>query len=129
MNLEAVNTYEGTHDVHALILGRAQTGLRAFTGAWKPGPSREREARRASPWSGLANWPPAADCVDHRHRNGHWFLHRRDGCSLAPGLFHAFKVDVADQAVAARFGVVLHSVNADINDDGAGHAAVTVLRA
>ncbi len=30
MNLEAVNTYEGTHDVHALILGRAQTGLVAF---------------------------------------------------------------------------------------------------
>ncbi|KXI30241.1 acyl-CoA dehydrogenase [Paraglaciecola hydrolytica] len=30
MNLEAVNTYEGTHDVHALILGRAQTGLPAF---------------------------------------------------------------------------------------------------
>ncbi len=30
MNLEAVNTYEGTHDVHALILGRAQTGLNAF---------------------------------------------------------------------------------------------------
>jgi glutaryl-CoA dehydrogenase len=30
MNLEAVNTYEGTHDVHALILGRAQTGLAAF---------------------------------------------------------------------------------------------------
>ena len=33
MNLEAVNTYEGTHDVHALILGRAQTGIQAFTGA------------------------------------------------------------------------------------------------
>ena len=32
LNLEAVNTYEGTHDVHALILGRAQTGLQAFTG-------------------------------------------------------------------------------------------------
>ena len=32
MNLETVNTYEGTHDVHALILGRAQTGLQAFTG-------------------------------------------------------------------------------------------------
>lgn len=32
MNLEAVNTYEGTHDVHALILGRAQTGLQAFSG-------------------------------------------------------------------------------------------------
>jgi glutaryl-CoA dehydrogenase len=30
MNLEAVNTYEGTHDVHALILGRAQTNLQAF---------------------------------------------------------------------------------------------------
>jgi len=30
MNLEAVNTYEGTHDVHALILGRAQTGFQAF---------------------------------------------------------------------------------------------------
>ena len=33
MNLESVNTYEGTHDVHALILGRAITGLQAFTGA------------------------------------------------------------------------------------------------
>jgi glutaryl-CoA dehydrogenase len=31
LNLEAVNTYEGTHDVHALILGRAQTGIQAFT--------------------------------------------------------------------------------------------------
>ena len=33
LNLEAVNTYEGTHDVHALILGRAMTGIQAFTGA------------------------------------------------------------------------------------------------
>lgn len=32
-NLETVNTYEGTHDIHALILGRAQTGIQAFTGA------------------------------------------------------------------------------------------------
>ncbi len=32
MNLEAVNTYEGTHDIHALILGRAQTGIQAFSG-------------------------------------------------------------------------------------------------
>ena len=32
MNLETVNTYEGTHDIHALILGRAQTGLQAFSG-------------------------------------------------------------------------------------------------
>ena len=29
-NLETVNTYEGTHDIHALILGRAQTGIQAF---------------------------------------------------------------------------------------------------
>ena len=32
MNLETVNTYEGTHDIHALILGRAQTGIAAFAG-------------------------------------------------------------------------------------------------
>ncbi len=32
MNLESVNTYEGTHDIHALILGRAQTGIQSFTG-------------------------------------------------------------------------------------------------
>jgi glutaryl-CoA dehydrogenase len=31
LNLEAVNTYEGTHDIHALILGRAQTGVQAFS--------------------------------------------------------------------------------------------------
>ncbi|MCB2107546.1 MAG: acyl-CoA dehydrogenase, partial [Rhodobacteraceae bacterium] len=31
LNLESVNTYEGTHDVHALILGRAQTGIQAFS--------------------------------------------------------------------------------------------------
>jgi alkylation response protein AidB-like acyl-CoA dehydrogenase len=30
VNLEVVNTYEGTHDVHALILGRAITGISAF---------------------------------------------------------------------------------------------------
>jgi glutaryl-CoA dehydrogenase len=30
LNLEAVNTYEGTHDIHALVLGRAQTGISAF---------------------------------------------------------------------------------------------------
>ncbi|RMF05089.1 MAG: acyl-CoA dehydrogenase, partial [Alphaproteobacteria bacterium] len=30
MNLETVNTYEGTHDIHALVLGRAQTGIQAF---------------------------------------------------------------------------------------------------
>jgi glutaryl-CoA dehydrogenase len=31
LNLETVNTYEGTHDIHALILGRSQTGIQAFT--------------------------------------------------------------------------------------------------
>ena len=31
LNLEVVNTYEGTSDVHALILGRAQTGIQAFS--------------------------------------------------------------------------------------------------
>ena len=31
VNLEVVNTYEGTHDIHALILGRAQTGIQAFS--------------------------------------------------------------------------------------------------
>ena len=31
VNLEVVNTYEGTHDIHALILGRAQTGISAFS--------------------------------------------------------------------------------------------------
>ncbi|XP_059082332.1 glutaryl-CoA dehydrogenase, mitochondrial-like [Tigriopus californicus] len=36
MNLEAVNTYEGTHDIHALIVGRGITGLEAFTGKYEP---------------------------------------------------------------------------------------------
>jgi glutaryl-CoA dehydrogenase len=31
MNLEVVNTLEGTRDIHALVLGRAQTGIQAFT--------------------------------------------------------------------------------------------------
>jgi glutaryl-CoA dehydrogenase len=31
VNLETVNTYEGTHDIHALVLGRAQTGISAFS--------------------------------------------------------------------------------------------------
>ncbi len=35
-NLEVVNTYEGTQDIHALILGRAQTGIQAFTAPGKP---------------------------------------------------------------------------------------------
>jgi glutaryl-CoA dehydrogenase len=32
MNMETINTLEGTHDIHTLILGRAQTGIQAFTG-------------------------------------------------------------------------------------------------
>jgi len=31
LNMETVNTLEGTHDIHALVLGRAQTGISAFT--------------------------------------------------------------------------------------------------
>jgi glutaryl-CoA dehydrogenase len=41
MNLEAVNTYEGTHDIHALILGRWQTGLQAFQAEAQPTPIRQ----------------------------------------------------------------------------------------
>ena len=37
-NLETVNTYEGTHDVHALILGRAITGIAGFLGAQRGRP-------------------------------------------------------------------------------------------
>jgi glutaryl-CoA dehydrogenase len=43
MNLEAVNTYEGTHDIHALILGRWQTGLQAFA-AEAPAPAIKQAA-------------------------------------------------------------------------------------
>jgi glutaryl-CoA dehydrogenase len=41
MNLEAVNTYEGTHDIHALILGRWQTGLQAFQAEAQATPVRQ----------------------------------------------------------------------------------------
>src|SRR5271157_5191490 len=49
-NLETVNTYEGTHDIHALILGRAQTGLQALVGGWcRPGAHSEPPPPR---WGG-----------------------------------------------------------------------------
>ncbi len=44
MNLEAVNTYEGTHDIHALILGRWQTGLQAFQADAAVAPERKAAA-------------------------------------------------------------------------------------
>lgn len=44
MNLEAVNTYEGTHDVHALIIGRAITGIQSFI----PGESWRLKEKRAA---------------------------------------------------------------------------------
>ena len=50
MNLETVNTYEGTHDIHALILGRAQTGLRLFLVA----ASAQRSAQGATHTGGLS---------------------------------------------------------------------------
>jgi hypothetical protein len=45
VNLEVVNTYEGTHDIHALILGRAITGIQAF--------NDERPRYAPSPWQGV----------------------------------------------------------------------------
>ena len=48
VNLETVNTYEGTHDVHALILGRAQTGLQAFF--WSQTPVTAGRRRDRGPW-------------------------------------------------------------------------------
>ncbi|KAM8793907.1 adhesion G protein-coupled receptor L1-like [Eudromia elegans] len=51
LNLEAVNTYEGTHDIHALILGRAITGIQAFSA--DKAPRRERSKPSAPP-------PPAS---------------------------------------------------------------------
>ena len=44
MNLEAVNTYEGTHDIHALILGRWQTGLQAFQADAAVAPAAHKQA-------------------------------------------------------------------------------------
>ena len=51
VNLETVNTYEGTHDVHALILGRAQTGIQAFSAEHVADGHRSRGKTRASPTS------------------------------------------------------------------------------
>ena len=56
VNLEAVNTYEGTHDVHALILGRAMTGIQAFTA----GPERALPPPATSRSSSPARWRPAS---------------------------------------------------------------------
>jgi len=44
-NLETVNTYEGAHDVHALILGRAQTGMQAFLLMEKTGSALDKQAQ------------------------------------------------------------------------------------
>ncbi len=46
MNLEAVNTYEGTHDIHALILGRAQTGTSGVSVSRMAGKGRIRSRTR-----------------------------------------------------------------------------------
>ncbi|XP_064258139.1 glutaryl-CoA dehydrogenase, mitochondrial [Passer domesticus] len=50
MNLEAVNTYEGTHDIHALILGRAITGIQAFAPAKGGVEGTQQRARRGTRW-------------------------------------------------------------------------------
>ena len=57
MNLETVNTYEGTHDIHALILGRAQTGLVALSAPEHrstpdaPNPAPQRDGEQVSHYS------------------------------------------------------------------------------
>ncbi len=62
-NLETVNTYEGTHDVHALILGRAITACRPSSDPWEPGGSW-RSARAISGWSlqPVSRWEPSVSC-------------------------------------------------------------------
>ena len=65
-NLETVNTYEGTHDVHALILGRAQTGLQAFfygMGALSGVRVVELARILAGPWIGQTLADLGADVV------------------------------------------------------------------
>src|SRR3546814_11867554 len=65
VNLETVNTYEGTHDVHALILGRAQTGIQPFFCSTQSATDGGRYARarryrraRSQPGAGRALVPP-----------------------------------------------------------------------
>ena len=48
VNLEVVNTYEGTHDVHALILGRAITGIAAFSNR-----AVRHSHKKGLPWAAL----------------------------------------------------------------------------
>ena len=75
-NLETVNTYEGTHDIHALILGRAQTGIQAFFSSTRNarlGPLSSLNGlaatlvlRRKAPCCGLKRWrsPPVRLAAD-----------------------------------------------------------------
>ena len=63
VNLEVVNTYEGTHDIHALILGRAMTGIAALSGDGHGSPSLTDEATRRA--------VPGRACVDGKSDDGH----------------------------------------------------------
>jgi len=71
MNLEAVNTYEGTHDVHALILGRAQTGIQAFFCSALGKPLYGRHPHCKDPrWHRLRRWRRSRAHPRGWHRNG-----------------------------------------------------------
>jgi len=62
LNIESVYTYEGTHDIHGLILGEAITGIAAFEPPAAPAPRRDRPPRGAEgPEGGRAAGPAAAD--------------------------------------------------------------------
>ena len=60
VNLEVVNTYEGTHDIHALILGRAQTGIQAFSDLQIARRSPPRADRRFVPRTRCARFSKGA---------------------------------------------------------------------
>jgi hypothetical protein len=81
VNLEVVNTYEGTHDIHALILGRAITGIAAF----RPAANRRRWAWRWPTCSPACTPPPPSwpRCARRPHRPR--LPHRRRAAGRAGG--------------------------------------------
>ena len=78
MNLEAVNTYEGTHDIHGLILGRAQTGIQAFNYERGRAVDGSGRLRVRTPGTGTAVRYAAGSRPPHTRRtNGRGARHRR----------------------------------------------------
>jgi hypothetical protein len=75
VNLEVVNTYEGTHDVHALILGRAQTGIAAFRISYLEDATSFRRRKVSS--LAVATWsPPLRVAIERR---SHFLLGLSEG--------------------------------------------------